>query len=114
MVAKPQPTPTMTGCFVAGTPVHTPLGLRAIDDLRAGDVIQAVDPATGAVGRTVVITAYTRTTIGLRVLRIGEHELRCSSEHPFLGSADRGWVPAGELIIGERLITLGGGTGELN
>jgi Pretoxin HINT domain len=112
VVAKPTPTPTMTGCFVAGTPVHTPLGLHAIDTLRAGEPVHAVDPQTGAVERAVVITAYTRTTPELRVLRIGEHELRCSPEHPFL-VADRGWVPAGELIMGEELVMISGGARSL-
>ena len=109
VVATPQPAPTMTGCFVAGTPVHTPLGLQAIDVLQAGDPVEAIDPQTGAVERAVVITAYTRTAAELRVLRIGDHELRCSPEHPFL-VADRGWVRAGELIAGAELVMISGGT----
>ncbi|MCC7381045.1 MAG: hypothetical protein IT384_04405, partial [Deltaproteobacteria bacterium] len=49
-------------CFIAGTLVATPAGAAAIDSLRVGDAILALDPDTGQVAEQRVTKLLTRET----------------------------------------------------
>lgn len=100
-------------CFVAGTTVATPDGGRAIETLRAGDLVSSVDPATGAlVARPVTRTFVTRRREVLRV-RIGEgpraEEVGVTAAHRFWVDG-HGWTEAADLGAGVQGVTQGGAT----
>ena len=91
-------------CFAAGTPVRTADGHRMIETLRAGDRVLSRDehdPAAAIVEETIT-EAFARVA-PIVVLRVGGKELRTTAEHPFF-TEGRGWVPAGMLEPGERLL----------
>lgn len=89
------------GCFVPATPVLTPQGERPIEELRAGDQVLAYDLERGARGVGTITERFVHEEQPERLLLNGE--LRVTPSHPF--ATARGWVPAGELVVGDRLRT---------
>lgn len=92
-------------CFVGSTPISTPRGDLAIESLRRGDVVLALDGATNTIG-TVHVTrtkALDRTDIGSVRLSSGV-TLEVTSDHPFFLS-DGSIVRAGDLAIGDALVS---------
>ncbi len=91
------------GCFVAGTPVLTRNGQKAIEKLIEGDEVRATD----FTGRTLyqrILQTFKRTVPVLLDIHIGDVLLTCSPEHPFW-VVNCGWRKAGELEVGDSLIT---------
>lgn len=93
-------------CFVAGTPVATPEGLRPIESLRPGDRVLARDGATGAVDFKPVVRTYVTPSKPVLDVEITAPDgaveiLGVTAEHPFYVEG-RGWVRAGLLAFGER------------
>lgn len=89
-------------CFAAGTPVHTPQGLRAIDALKPGDLVWATDPATlTPVARpvTAVHRGWTRSWV---IMQMGG-EIRATRRHPVWSSAEERWIEARRLRAGAML-----------
>ncbi len=83
-------------CFVAGTPVHTPNGLRAIDELKAGDAVFTSD------GVHNIKTVSKRKPSALVEVKLETGEtITCTPEHPFF--TDWGWVPA-RALGGRRVV----------
>ncbi|MFS2319315.1 polymorphic toxin-type HINT domain-containing protein, partial [Maricaulis sp. D1M11] len=85
-------------CFVAGTAIHTPDGLRPIEDIRVGDWVYArSDRMDGdaTVKRRQVLELYQyddRKTLSVEVSRAGRTEtLQTTALHPFavVGADDR-------------------------
>jgi len=99
---------TTNMCFVAGTPVHTELGLRAIESIQAGERVLARDSQTGEQAYKVVlqkiITHPTRLYhVTFRTQAGKDETLVCTGEHPF-HVADLGkFVPAKKLRADETL-----------
>jgi|GEM_PF-3415369 len=104
---KPKPPPPKRpppACFVGGTLVWTPDGPKAIEKVTEGDAVfswdfdsesLAVGQVTGVLhgGEQEIISVQTTT-----------ETLRCSSEHKFFVQ-ERGWLPASELMPGQRIQT---------
>jgi len=92
-------------CFVAGTQVVTPAGLRAIETLKSGDLVLSrgapEEPVVARpIARTFVRAAAELVDVGFVTID-GEHEaVRSTPEHAYW-TLDRGWVGAGELVPGE-------------
>jgi hypothetical protein len=90
-------------CFVAGTPMLTPEGSRAIEDFRAGDWILSApedDPEARPEPKQVEET-FQRSAAVLD-LYVGGRLIRTTSAHPFY-CRDKGWVEAGALKPGDLL-----------
>ena len=84
-------------CFVAGTPVHTPNGLMAIEELKAGDAVFTSD------GVHNIKTMSKRKPNALVEVKLGTGEtITCTPEHPFF--TDWGWVPA-RALAGRRVVS---------
>ena len=100
-------------CFVAGTQVVTgqnpdgTLSTRSIEDLKVGDLVLARDQNDAADGLDLrrVTQVFVKTSDHVRALMIegdgGNVEtIQTTDEHPFY-VRDRGWVEAGDLLIGD-------------
>jgi len=96
--------------FPADTAVATPSGSELIGDVDVGDRVLAYDPATGDTqARAVTAVSVHRDRAITRVLVDGETVVT-TPDHPFL-TVDRGWVNAGDLRPGERLVSATGHRG---
>jgi hypothetical protein len=91
-------------CFVAGTPIRTDAGSRAIEAVEVGDLVLARDEfdPSGPVRARRVLQTFTRVSPVLN-LHVGGRVIGTTAEHPFY-AADKGWVTAGELRLGDRVL----------
>lgn len=81
-------------CLAYGTPVSTMQGKKAIQEVRAGDYVLALDAGRFRYARVswAGITGYRQTV----VVRLTDgREIRCTADHEIL--TERGWVAAGAL-----------------
>ena len=95
----------MKSCFVAGTPLLTPEGSKAIEQFHPGDLIltrDENDPTAQVVARRVLQT-FVRVSPVLN-LHVRGRIIGTTAEHPFYVK-DKGWLPAAELRIGDVLIS---------
>ena len=90
-------------CFVAGTLVLTAMGLVAIENIKAGDRVIATDADTFETAEKTVLETYIRRTTELVDLTINGELIRTTPDHPFYVK-DVGFVPAGKLYIGDKLL----------
>jgi RHS repeat-associated protein len=94
-------------CFGEGTPVHTVDGLKPIEEIEVGDLVWALDEATGE--RSLRAVTRTFVTPGQEVIEVsfvgqrGEEEtLQVTADHPFWSTTE-GWIGAQELTQGEAI-----------
>jgi len=94
-------------CFLPGTPIVTPAGLRPIESIAEGDYVLARTPDDGAVPARV---ARVHRSVTQLVVTLGfkRQEIQTTRSHPFWSESDRSWKPAGALTTGELLLTLDG------
>lgn len=92
-------------CFAAGTPVLTPNGSVAIENLKAGDLVLARDENNleGALEPKVIEKVH-RNEAEIVELRIQGQTLRTTAPHPVFVHG-KGWTPVGELSPGDKLST---------
>ncbi len=92
-------------CFPAGTPVKTPSGYTAIDELTPGATILAKDESTGQIVHTHVVNNITCSPAErIHFTFDSSGALEVTAEHP-LYKVGSGWVPASQLAIGDWLVT---------
>ena len=101
-------------CFAPGTLVMAAGGMTPIEDLRAGDQVWSRDDETGEEGYRSIAQTYVTPEQRLLAVSLedaaGEVEtLEVTAPHPFQVEG-RGWVAAGELEVGDRIVSAGGGT----
>jgi serine protease inhibitor len=92
-------------CFAAGTPVMTPDGEKRIEELQAGDYVLARDEhhLEGVVEpRMIERTLHGEANIV--ELQVGGQVIRTTAPHPFFVRG-RGWTPACEVKVEDRLST---------
>ena len=94
-------------CFVAGTMVVTAVGGVAIEDIVAGDLVLSCDPETGDVTYKRVLKTYINETDTLVHVTTDDDTIVSTSTHPFYVS-DKGWVKAGNLKPGDKLVDKNG------
>lgn len=90
-------------CFVAGTLIYTAAGLVAIENIKVGDMVYAVDENTMQIGLKPVIETYVRETKNLVHLVIDGMKIVTTYDHPFYVN-NAGFVNACALCIGSELI----------
>jgi len=93
--------PCHPGCFPAGTPIHVPGGTRAIERLRAGDVVTTVGPDGTSGQAKVASMSVTRNR--LIEVRTEEGGTLATTELQPLSLAGGGLRAAGELRAGDRI-----------
>lgn len=105
-------------CFVAGTVVWTSLGPKRIEEVRPGDYVLSRDE-TGTVQdyQPVYETVVTHPSELFSIWYEGPDgtcsELVCSGEHPFYVMRSRGFIPARDLRVGDKLSLANGATATL-
>ena len=104
--ALKSPTITKAGnCFVAGTEILTVDGIKNIEDIQVGDWVIADDPTTpGGIEAKQVLDTFVRETSALVDLYVDGEVISTTGEHP-LWVADKGWVKASDLAVGDLLQT---------
>ena len=83
-------------CFVAGTPIRTARGVRAIETICVGDLVETTE------GFQEVRDAWSRGSEDLYEISIGTNSYACTGSHPFLTTG--GWRPARELEAGNEVV----------
>jgi Pretoxin HINT domain len=94
----------MQSCFAAGTPLLTPDGSKLIEKFVArGFVLSRSEfDLEGPLAAKVVEEVFVR--LGhILILGAGGQEIKTTPEHPFW-VVDKGWTPAGQLVIGDVLV----------
>lgn len=98
----PPPSSPRCECFVAGTPVVTKIGAKAIESLEPGDLVLSRDTSTGELSFRPVLATTVREPSPMVVLRVEGEEIHSTVGHPFWVES-RGWRMAKELRVGDRL-----------
>ena len=92
-------------CFAAGTPVMTPEGEKRIEELQAGDYVLARDEYNLEGGvEPRMIERLLHGEANIVELQVGGQMIRTTAPHPFFVRG-RGWTPAGEIKVEDRLST---------
>lgn len=101
-------TTTMT-CFVAGTLVLTAAGYTAIENIRVGDKAISTDPDTMETAERTVLETFIHETTEVVHLTVNGEVITSTLDHPFYVQ-DAGFVGAGDLYIGDKLLDAEGNT----
>jgi hypothetical protein len=98
--APPPPEPCHPGCFPAGASIRVPSGTRAVESIRAGDLVTVI----GADGRTSSAKVDGVFTTRNRLVKIATDagDLLTTETQP-LALAEGGLRAAGELKAGNRI-----------
>jgi RHS repeat-associated protein len=107
LIAKARKLVKEPKCFVAGTLVATAIGVVPIESIRAGDLVWARDEVTGEIRLCEVAETYCRESAPIVEVIAGGELIATTPEHPFWVQ-DHGWKAAGDLQVGDRLVTLSG------
>ncbi len=94
-------------CFVKGTLVSTQDGLRAIETLRAKDLVWSRDAATGTTQLKPIAQTFEKYATTLALTFSNGETVETTREHPFYVES-QGFVKAGELGIGTSIVTRAG------
>ncbi len=89
--------------FAKGTEVATEDGPRPIEDIEVGEKVWSYNEASQTRELKSVGRLYTRIAAGVLAITIGTATVEATPEHPFF-VAGKGWVEAGELQSGDRIL----------
>jgi len=87
--------------------IYTKDGYKEIKDIEVGDEVYSENPETGEQGLKKVINVFVKDINELVHLKVGDQEIKTTLEHPFWVE-ETGWVDAGELKSGDRLVMYSG------
>lgn len=94
-------------CFLAGTPIRTPGGDVAIETLRPGATVLAMDPASGRlVEASVVRLREGRSAERLDLTLEDGTRIETTPPHPFWDPRDRRFKPIKEFSPGDPVLAL--------
>ena len=99
----------LCNCFPAGTKVATADGAKPIQRIRVGDRVWARDLTSGRSQLRQVTGLFNKRADRLVRISAAGAVLQVTPEHP-LYSPDKGWVDAGQLHRGDRLLARDGRT----
>ncbi len=97
--------PAGPNCFAAGTPLLTPTGSKAVEELRPGDLVlsRSEFDENAPIEARQVEEVFVQVAL-LRTLCVAGGEIRTTEEHPFY-VRDKGWVKAAFLEVGDLLLS---------
>ena len=88
-------------CFPAGTKINTAVGLKNIEDIKAGDRVWSYDELTGETGLQDIARTMVRESDHTVELYTEKEIIETTAEHPFF--TGNGWKDAADLQIGDRI-----------
>lgn len=89
-------------CFIAGTKINTPKGIKNIEDIKTGDEVYNLN-GIGKVTHT--FCKESKDLYEVTVKRHNKYEkIICTSGHPFY--TEKGWTKAKDLAYGTKLFSL--------
>lgn len=95
-------------CFTGDTLVSTEYGLRAIEEIAAGDYVWSENTETGEKElKKVLSVSVSETDVLVHVITENGTEIRTTENHPFYVEG-KGWCAAAELRAGDVLHTQDG------
>ncbi len=99
-------------CFVKGTLVETSEGLKAIEEIKIGDLVAAKKSVDGKVEFKPVVRLFRNKNMSIfRVsFKVDGEDLETlgvTAEHPFWVT-NKGWVNAKDLSVGSQISTMSG------
>ena len=94
-------------CFVAGTLVLTSEGSKAIEEIKAGDLVYSTNPETGESEYKEVARVFRRESDIIIHVFVNGEEIETTPNHPFW--VENQWVLAKDLREGD-VLTLADGT----
>jgi hypothetical protein len=96
-------------CFDGDTPVATETGFKRIDEIQVGDMVWSYNVETREKSLKEVKQVFVKESDELLHLETTEGEIDATTNHPFYVTG-KGWVAAGDLVIGDEVHTLDGDT----
>ena len=95
-------------CFTGDTEVYTDSGLVCIEDIEVGDKVWAYNPETGETELKEVLNVWVKETDEILHVSTSDGEtIDTTTNHPFYVE-EKGWVAAGDLVVGDTLVTVDG------
>ncbi len=91
------------GCFIAGTKIQLPNGIKYIEDIEVGDMVKSFDVGTSSVVNSKVTETFAHSD---RYYMILNGNIKTTSVHPFYSDGD--WIEAGDLSIGDKILHVDG------
>lgn len=88
-------------CVARGAKVKTPRGDRNIEDLRVGDEVTVVDPATRELHTGLISHIRSAKREAARLIT-SRGSLRVTTSHPLYDPSRNEWAPAGDWVLGLR------------
>ncbi len=96
-------------CFVAGTLVHTRDGLKAIEEIKVGDVVTSWNEVTKEVSYKPVTELFAHDVELIFDVEIDNKEkLQTTWNHPFWVVEKQTWVEVKDLEVGDTVLLNGG------
>ena len=92
------------GCFVAGTPILTPLGSKPIETFKPGDqIISRPEGDVNGIVRIQTVEEVFRLSAPTLKIGIDSQVIETTAEHPFFVNG-QGWIDSRDLQIGDKLV----------
>jgi RHS repeat-associated protein len=99
-------------CFDGDTPVATETGFQHIDEIQIGDRVWSYNVETGEKKLKEVKQVFVKGSNEILHLETIEGEIDATTSHPFY-VIGKGWVAAGDLVVGDEVHTLDGDIGRV-
>jgi hypothetical protein len=97
-------------CFDGDTLVATETGFKRIDEIQVGDKVWSYNVETGEKSLKEVKQVFVKESDEILHLETTEGDIDTTSNHTFYVTG-KGWVAAGDLVVGDEVHTLDGDTG---
>ena len=94
---------TKQQCLIEGTKVLTEKGMKNIEDISIGDKVYSMNTQNNQKELRKVNAVYRGETSETYKIMIGNEEIQTTARHKFY-TADRGWIVASSLEVGEEII----------
>jgi PKD repeat protein len=91
------------GCFIKGTLVHLPSGMKSIEDIKVGDIVTSFDLKTNSIKESNVTHLTVHDDFSYMIIN---GIIKTTSNHPFY--SDGNWIEAGNLSVGDKILHVDG------